>query len=96
MGQEAAFCKDAATAWAKKIGNTAKIAFRHGQSGHPAVHIHFPCDRLAAMDGRFANACQRAQAGEPIDEAHATFLSFQAMTETLSPRRLELLRRAAA
>ena len=48
--------------------------------------------RLAEMGNRFAAAWHRAQAGAAVDEAHVTFLSFQAMTETLSPRRLELLR----
>lgn len=49
-------------------------------------------DGLAEMGSRFVDAWHRAQAGEAVDEAHVTFLSFQAMTETLSPRRLELLR----
>jgi predicted transcriptional regulator len=40
----------------------------------------------------FADAWHRAEAGDVVDEAPVTFLTFQAMTETLSPRRLELLR----
>ena len=54
------------------------------------IQVHV--DGLAAMGNRFATVWHRAQAGEAVDEAHLTFLSFQAMTETLSPRRLELLR----
>ncbi len=54
------------------------------------IQVHV--DGLAEMGKRFADAWHRAQAGEAVDEAHVTFLSFQAMTETLSPRRLELLR----
>jgi predicted transcriptional regulator len=52
------------------------------------VHV----DGIADMGRRFVDAWHRAEAGEFVDEAHVTFLSFQAMTETLSPRRLELLR----
>ena len=54
------------------------------------LQVH--ADGLAEMGNRFVAAWHRAQAGEALDEAHFTFLSFQAMTETLSPRRLELLR----
>ena len=54
------------------------------------IQVHV--DGLAEMGRRFADAWHRAEAGEVVDEAHVTFLSFQAMTETLSPRRLELLR----
>jgi len=57
-----------------------------------ATKVRLHVDDLAAMGRRFVGAWHRAQAGEAVDEAHVTFLSFQAMTETLSPRRLELLR----
>ena len=57
-----------------------------------ATKIQVHVDDLAAMGRRFVDAWHRAETGEPVDEAHVTFLSFQAMTETLSPRRLELLR----
>ena len=57
-----------------------------------ATKIQVHVDDLTAMGQRFVDAWHRTQAGEPVDEAHVTFLSFQAMTETLSPRRLELLR----
>ncbi len=49
-------------------------------------------DGLTEMGQRFVDAWRRAETGEDFNEAHVTFLSFQAMMETLSPRRLELLR----
>ncbi len=54
------------------------------------VQVHV--DGLDAMGSRFVDAWHRVQAGELVDEAHVTFLSYEAMTQTLSPRRLELLR----
>lgn len=57
-----------------------------------ATKVQLHVDDLTAMGTRFVDAWHREQAGEAVDEAHVTFLSFQAMTETLSPRRLELLR----
>jgi len=57
-----------------------------------AKKIQLHVDGLAEMGRRFVDAWHRAEAGEDVDEAHVTFLSFQAMTETLSPRRVELLR----
>ena len=57
-----------------------------------ATRIQLHVDGLASMGKRFIDAWHRAQAGETFNESHVTFLSFQAMTETLSPRRLELLR----
>ena len=47
---------------------------------------------LADMGKRFAGAWDRATAGEAVCEAHVTFLDVQTMLDTLSPRRLELLR----
>ena len=44
------------------------------------------------MGKRFAQAWNRAAAGEVVDETHVTFLTIQTMLETLSPRRLDLLR----
>jgi predicted transcriptional regulator len=64
----------------------------NGRNNTMATKIQVHVDDLTAMGKRFVDAWHRAQAGEPVDEAHVTFLSFQAMTETLSPRRLELLR----
>jgi len=54
------------------------------------IEVHV--DGLTEMGRRFADAWHRTEAGEVVDEAHVTFLSYEAMTETLSPRRLELLR----
>ena len=47
---------------------------------------------LADMGKRFAGAWNRAAAGEQVDETHVTFLDVQTLLDTLSPRRLELLR----
>jgi hypothetical protein len=47
---------------------------------------------LADMGKRFSLAWNRAASGERLDETHVTFLNIQTMLETLSPRRLELLR----
>jgi len=47
---------------------------------------------LADMGKRFAGAWNRAAAGEQVNETHVTFLDVQTMLDTLSPRRLDLLR----
>ena len=47
---------------------------------------------LADMGKRFSSAWNRAAAGEQVNETHATFLDVQTMLDTLSPRRLEMLR----
>ncbi|HEY4801526.1 MAG TPA: hypothetical protein VIH96_02800 [Paraburkholderia sp.] len=47
---------------------------------------------LRDMGDRFATAFKRAQAGENIEERNVTFLSWEALTSTLTPKRLELLR----
>ena len=47
---------------------------------------------LADMGKRFAGAWNKAAAGEPVQETHVTFLDVQTMLETLSPRRLDMLR----
>lgn len=47
---------------------------------------------LADMGKRFTQAWNRAAAGDQIEETHVTFLNVQTMLDTLSPRRLELLR----
>ncbi|MBZ0225456.1 MAG: hypothetical protein WA917_05560 [Comamonas sp.] len=47
---------------------------------------------LADMGGRFADAWNRAVAGEQVNETHVTFLTLQSMLDTLTPKRLELLR----
>ena len=47
---------------------------------------------LADMGKRFAGAWNKAAAGEQVQETHVTFLDVQTMLDTLSPRRLDLLR----
>ena len=47
---------------------------------------------LADMGQRFAGAWSRAAAGEQVNETHVSFLDIQTLLDTLSPRRLELLR----
>ena len=47
---------------------------------------------LVDMGKRFAGAWKKAAAGESVQETHVTFLDVQTMLDTLSPRRLELLR----
>lgn len=47
---------------------------------------------LSDMGARFAGAWNRAAADEQVRETHVTFLDVQTMLDTLSPRRLELLR----
>lgn len=47
---------------------------------------------LADMGRRFTGAWKSAVAGKLVDETHVTFLDVQTMLETLSPKRLELLR----
>lgn len=47
---------------------------------------------LVNMAKRFTHAWGRASAGKKVSETHTTFLDVQTMLETLSPRRLELLK----
>ena len=54
--------------------------------------VHVTVGSLADIGKRFAGAWNRAAAGERVDETHVTFLDVQTMLDTLSPRRLELLR----
>ncbi|MGB4118282.1 MAG: hypothetical protein WBK51_17200 [Polaromonas sp.] len=59
----------------------------------PKVQINV--GSLADMGKRFATAWKQAEAGEATDQisqTHITFLDVQTMFETLSPRRLDLLR----
>jgi predicted transcriptional regulator len=44
------------------------------------------------MGKRFASAWNKASRGEPVQESHVTFLEVRTMLDTLSPRRLDLLR----
>ncbi len=47
---------------------------------------------LVDMGKRFTHAWGRASTGKKVSETHITFLDVQTMLETLSPRRLELLK----
>ncbi len=47
---------------------------------------------LADIGKRFSGAWNRAVGGEQVNETHITFLDLQTMLDTLSPKRLELLR----
>ena len=57
---------------------------------HPKVQVNV--GSLADMGKRFASAWKQAEAGETVNQTHITFLDVQTMFETLSPRRLDLLR----
>ena len=60
---------------------------------NPKVQVNV--GSLADMGKRFTSAWKQAEAGEAnsqINQAHITFLDVQTMFETLSPRRLDLLR----
>ena len=56
----------------------------------PKVQVNV--DSLAAMGKRFSQAWGRAVKGEQGEETHITFLDVQTILETLSPRRLDMLR----
>ncbi len=47
---------------------------------------------LAEMGKRFSKAWNQAAVGDQVDETNVTFLDVQTMLDTLSPRRLDLLR----
>ena len=47
---------------------------------------------ISDMGRRFTNAWNRAASGKKVDETHVTFLDLQTLLETLSLRRLELLK----
>jgi len=54
------------------------------------VQVHV--GSLGDMGKRFISAWNRAAARKKVDETHVTFLDVQTMLETLSPRRLEILK----
>lgn len=47
---------------------------------------------LADMGKRFVQAWKQAAVGASVEETHVTFHNIQTMLDTLSPRRLDLLR----
>jgi predicted transcriptional regulator len=54
------------------------------------VRVHV--DSLEDMGKRFVSAWRRAETGERVDEQHVSFFNFEALLETLSSKRLALLR----
>ena len=54
------------------------------------VQIHV--SSLDDMGKRFSNTWNRAAIGKKVDESHVTFLDIKTMLDTLSPRRLEMLK----
>ena len=54
------------------------------------VQVHV--DSLEDMGKRFISAWKRAEAAEHVDEQHVTFFNLEVLLETLSPKRLALLR----
>lgn len=59
---------------------------------HKTNKVQVHVGSLADMGKRFAGAWNRAAAGKKVSETHITFLDVQTMLETLSPRRLEMLK----
>jgi predicted transcriptional regulator len=56
----------------------------------PKIQINV--GNLADMGDPFIGAWHRAVAGDQFEETHVTFLDAQTLLDTLSPRRLDLLR----
>jgi predicted transcriptional regulator len=63
-----------------------------GLKMHKANKVQVHVGSLADMGKRFVSAWNRAATGKKVSETHTTFLDVQTMLETLSPRRLELLK----
>jgi predicted transcriptional regulator len=63
-----------------------------GQQMSTTHKVQVNVGSLADMGKRFAQAWNRTAEGEQVEETHVTFLNVQTMLDTLSPRRLELLR----
>ena len=59
---------------------------------HKANKIQVNVGSIADMSKRFSNAWNRATAGKKVSETNVTFLDVQTMIDTLSPRRLDLLK----
>ena len=57
-----------------------------------ATKVQINVGSLADMGKRFVSAWKQAEAGAANNQTHITFLDVQTMFETLSPRRLDLLR----
>lgn len=59
---------------------------------HKANKVQVHVGSIADMGKRFTNAWNRAAAGKKFAETNVTFLDVQTMIDTLSPRRLDLLK----
>jgi predicted transcriptional regulator len=59
-------------------------------SGSNTVNVHV--GSLEDMGKRFIDAWHRAERGEEVNEAHATFHDLPALLAALTPKRLDLLR----
>ena len=55
------------------------------------LEIHVGVD-LAREAGSIKDALRRHEAGEPVQEAHITFESWEGLTQVLTSKRLEILR----
>ncbi|PWC47509.1 hypothetical protein [Azospirillum sp. TSA6c] len=53
------------------------------------IHVGDTAEELA---GRFSDAWRRAEHGDPVNERHLSFDSFETLARALTPKRLELLR----
>lgn len=53
------------------------------------IHVGDTAEEFA---GRFSDAWRRAERGEPVNERHLSFDSFETLARALTPKRLELLR----
>ena len=56
-----------------------------------SVRLHV--GSIEEMGKRFVGAWHRLEQGQAVEENHLTFFSLEAMMSTLSPKRLELLKR---
>lgn len=63
-----------------------------GRSMRATRKVQVHVGSLADMGKRFVQTWHRATAGDQVEESRVTFLDIQTMLDTLSPRRLELLR----
>ncbi len=59
---------------------------------HKANKVQVHVGSIADMGKRFTSAWNRAAAGKKVAETNVTFLDVQTMIDTLSPRRLDLLK----
>jgi predicted transcriptional regulator len=80
--------------WMPACADMTSSKFR-GRSNEQKVQVHV-ADSLETIGGRVVGAWRRAERGELTGdnaEIHIGFESWETMVRTLSPKRLELLRR---